>query len=205
MRALPVPERFLPVPERFLGGQKAYDREQETEPGAMSGAPNRSLMSRLAALLAVIVVLMASQAGAQTYPVTTGDLSVGDSSPEASNLTAGSQISVSGNGFSPGVTITITIESDPVTLGTTQSDENGAFTFTGTIPADFTNGAHTVKASGQNNDGTLVLNRGVTVSGGAPAELAFTGSNSMIALILAVSLAGAGALLVAISRRSRLA
>ncbi len=166
---------------------------------------NRSLLSRLVAVLALLVVFMASQAGAQTYPVTSGDLQLGDSSPASSNLIAGASITLAGSGYKPGATITITIESDPVTLGTAIADATGAFTFSGAIPADFSNGSHTIKAAGQSNDGTLVLTQPVDITGGTPEELAFTGTSSMVAVILALSLTGAGGVLIAISRRSRLA
>lgn len=160
------------------------------------------MMIRVVAALSIMAIFMSSQAGAQTYPVTTGTLELSDGTTSA--LDAGGDLSISGGGFKPGITVTVTIESDPVTLGTAQTDSSGSFTFTGNIPANFANGSHTLKATGQDSNGTRVLSQAVSVSGGSNGNLPITGGNSLVTGILAASLCGVGALLVGVSRRSRL-
>ncbi|ACQ81027.1 Ig domain protein group 1 domain protein [Beutenbergia cavernae DSM 12333] len=53
-----------------------------------------------------------------------------------------------GRGFLPGESVSGLLESDPVDLGTLTADENGAVTFTVTLPADIDPGTHRVTLTG---------------------------------------------------------
>ncbi len=65
----------------------------------------------------------------------------------ASTVDEGGLLTVSGTGFEPGETISLVLHSDPVDMGTTTADADGAFSFTWTVPAG-TEGEHTVVATG---------------------------------------------------------
>ncbi len=55
----------------------------------------------------------------------------------------GMELTITGTGFTPDATVTITYETDPVTLATVPTDANGDFTADITIPASL-GGAHTI-------------------------------------------------------------
>ncbi|MCW2581653.1 MAG: hypothetical protein JWQ53_443 [Klenkia sp.] len=123
------------------------------------------------------------------------------------SVTAGQKLTLQGAGFAPNSTVQLTLFSAPVSLGTVVTDENGSFSVEVTLPANLTNGTHTLVATGINPDGTtrnLVIT--VTVSGGVvtdAATLANTGFDTAVPLTggaLAL-LAGAG-MLVGARRRS---
>ncbi len=59
----------------------------------------------------------------------------------------GGELTVTGVGFPAGAPVTVTIHSEPFVLGTAPADETGAFSVTGTLPADFPAGEHTVIAT----------------------------------------------------------
>ncbi len=62
--------------------------------------------------------------------------------------TAGSQLTVSGSGFAPGATVTITLHSDLVVLGTTTADVHGEYSLTVIVPAGTEPGSHQIVATG---------------------------------------------------------
>ena len=67
--------------------------------------------------------------------------------------TAGGTMTISGDGFAPGASLTITLHSDPVVLATATADANGAYSVTVTIPAATTPGTHQIVVSGLGPDG----------------------------------------------------
>lgn len=67
--------------------------------------------------------------------------------------TAGGTMTISGDGFAPGASLTIVLHSDPVALATATADANGAYSVTVTIPAGTTAGTHQIVVSGLGPDG----------------------------------------------------
>jgi hypothetical protein len=114
-------------------------------------------------------------------------------------VSGGAQITVSGSGYEPGSTVTITLDGEPI--GTAIADANGSFTVVITLTG-VGNGNHTIgcaTAAGEqvSNDFDIV--------GGVVSETAFTGTTLNVPLWLAlvlVLLVGGIALLV-IGRRRR--
>lgn len=187
-------------------------------------------MALIATFLGGGVLFSATLVGATT-PVETGELST---TGPTTNLAPGSLVTISGGGFNPGATVALTIESDPVSLGSVTASATGAITATVTIPAGLEEGNHTIKATGESPTGTLVLSQAVTTVaastnsnsnaattsgsnsssagsnnasslGAPPNQLAFTGTSTSILLVLAAALIGAGGLLFAINRRQSVA
>ncbi|WP_448630748.1 fibronectin type III domain-containing protein [Cellulomonas soli] len=93
-------------------------------------------------------------------------------------MTAGTVITMSGSGATPGATIVLELHSDPIVLGTTVVAADGTYRLTVTLPAGVT-GSHTLVATmaGVAPVGTAV---GV-VSATAPAAAAATGTNATAA------------------------
>lgn len=145
---------------------------------------------------------------------------------EPSSVEAGKTVTVKGTGFAPESTVTITLHSEPVEVGTATTDASGDFTATVTVPATTEAGDHTVVAA--SNTPTVTASAPLTVTAPpAPAEdpsaapseqpsaapapapeqggkggLARTGTNALLAVAAALIAAGAG---TAFIRRSRLA
>ena len=116
---------------------------------------------------------------------------------------AGKAITVTGNGWKPGSTVTILLTGNATPLGTATVDANGAFSATVTIPSDTTAGSHTITVSGTDPTGAArtVVSGTITVT----AVLPVTGSDSGPLTLLGVALIGAGAVMVAPRRRRKLA
>ena len=141
-----------------------------------------------------------------------------------STVEAGKTVTVKGTGFAPESTVTITLHSEPVEVGTATTDENGDFTADVTVPADTEAGDHTVVAESTTPVATASAPLTVTAPpapaedpSAAPSEqpsaapapeqggkggLARTGTNALILVAAALVAAGAG---TAFIRRSRLA
>ncbi len=130
----------------------------------------------------------------------------------------GDTVAVNAAGFQPGSSVAITLESDPISLGSYVADSAGRIATNITIPADFPAGAHTLKLTGTSIAGSvLVLSTGITVASRvqattttvatvAPATttLPQTGTSFTEPALIAgaaLVLVGAGAVLVA-RRRS---
>lgn len=99
----------------------------------------------LIAVTAIVVVLgMAVPASAQYNPmyITATPLDVQHCS------TAPGSVTVTAGYFTPGSEVTITMQSDPVTLGTATADATGNITGTFVLPAATTQGQHTITATG---------------------------------------------------------
>jgi hypothetical protein len=70
-----------------------------------------------------------------------------------SQVAQGASVTVTGDGFLPGTTITLGIYSTPTSLGTASVDASGAFSATVTIPITTLLGAHTIAAAGVSASG----------------------------------------------------
>ena len=78
-------------------------------------------------------------------------------------------VTVKGTGFAPESTVTITLHSEPVEVGTATTDASGDFTATVTVPATTEAGDHTVVAA--SNTPTVAASAPLTVTAPpAPAE-----------------------------------
>ncbi|MGH9151768.1 MAG: hypothetical protein ACRD03_05130 [Acidimicrobiales bacterium] len=99
--------------------------------------------------LAAVVALAAPAVPASAqYPPAAEELAVTDTAPAP-----GQEILVTGGGFMPGTTVTLTFESTPVFLGRAAVDEHGGFAALVRIPAEATLGWHTIRARGTGRDG----------------------------------------------------
>ena len=77
-------------------------------------------------------------------PVSVAQVTVKPSITVSGDLVAGGTVTVSGVGFEAGDPVVATVHSDPFTLGGATVASDGRFTVSGTLPAAFPAGAHTV-------------------------------------------------------------
>lgn len=154
---------------------------------------------------AVAMAATLSMAGGATAQYGGGGLSVSSTTVEP-----GGSVTLSGGGFAPNADITITLESDPVTLERTAADSSGFFEETVKIPSGTPPGTHTLKASGRaEGGGTQVLSTSIVLrsaggpgaSGGGGGTLPFTGTDVTLFTVLAAGLAGVGFALWQTGRR----
>ena len=146
---------------------------------------------------------------------------------EPSTVEAGKNVIVKGTGFAPESTVTLTLHSEPVEVGTATTDANGDFTAEVTVPADTEAGDHTVVA--ESTTPAVTASAPLTVTAPpAPAEdpsaapsvqpsaapapapeqggkggLARTGTNALLAVAAALIAAGAGTAFIRRSRRAK--
>ena len=167
-----------------------------------------TMLRRMTVVFAVMAALAlpATAVLAQDYPLEEGTLQVEGQDDGGSGdepvLQPGEEITVSGGGFAPGVTVTVAIQSDPVQLARTEADAEGDISVTVAIPASFPAGEHPITATGDDPDGgTLTLRQEVTVTGNDESSLAYTGMNVATLLPVAGLLLVAGAGVLTVNRR----
>lgn len=121
---------------------------------------------------------------------TTGTLTV---SP--STVAPGGSISVAGTGFRPNTQVTLTLFSDPVSLGTLTSNASGAISGSVSIPAATPTGAHKVEAKGANaaGNGNHLLRADLTVRAGS-GSIPRTGGSSDFLLPVGIAVVSLGIL-----------
>jgi LPXTG-motif cell wall-anchored protein len=131
---------------------------------------------------------------------------------EASQVSPGETVNLSGSGYESDSTVVVSIYSQPQLLTTTLADSTGSFTATATIPADLLPGAHTLVASGSDGSGGvrhLTLEVMVTDDGavrvGAAKRLAATGADVTVPAIGGLAALALGVGLITVSRRRRAA
>lgn len=121
-------------------------------------------MARMTAGLATAllgVLLLALPAAAQYPPVEETTVTVA-----TTVVTAGGTLTISGDGWLPGSTVSLTLLSDPVDLGTAAVDDDGEFSTAVTIPADTPPGDHTIRVAGTGADGApRTVDLTITVQG----------------------------------------
>lgn len=151
----------------------------------------------IVALAAVAAIGAAGPAAAQGYTPTTVVIVPVD----------GNTVNVNGTGFLPGATITVTIQSNPIVLGTATANASGSFSKDFEIPC-VEDGLHTITASGTGANGlpastsTQVTIKNCVIA--TDARLAFTGSNDTFPFVGAgIGLVLAGAVLIVIAHRRR--
>ena len=167
------------------------------------------------AVTAVVFGLATLPASAQYNPMF---ITVSPTAVESCGTDTG-QITVNAGYFEPGSTVTVTLQSDPVVLGTVAADASGTINVTYNLPVGVTAGAHTVIASGPRLDTGVVesvsaaitvtipsacispstLTPTTTQTGGG--SLPVTGSDNSIFLVVGAGLLVAGGLLVMATRK----
>jgi hypothetical protein len=170
-----------------------------------------SVVAALAGCVALAAVF-AAPVGAQVYPPNQCSLALSVSAAVPGQTIIAGSANCS-PGFAAGATVTITLESDPVYLGTATADADGQFSIPVTIPGDATPGAHSVVATGQGASGSpptiragLMIMSGTAGarSEGAAGALAFTGSDSLPLVWIALALLTVGtAFVLAVRRRAQ--
>ena len=145
---------------------------------------------------------------------------------EPSTVEAGKTVTVKGTGFAPESSVTLTLHSEPVEVGTATAGEDGSFTATVTVPAATEAGEHTLVAASASPSVTASAPLTVTRAPAAPTQepsaapspsssaapardqggtggLARTGSHAVLAGVVAALAAGAGTAFVRRSRRAK--
>jgi hypothetical protein len=140
-----------------------------------------------AALAALAIILLASPATAQ-YPQA-ADITVSD----ATLACPGDEFTVAGKGFTPGSTVDILVDGEPV--ATVEADEQGDFSATIDAP-DAAAGEHTITA--ESSAGDRATTATVTC---LAAAVAFTGADISMGLILLVALVAVGVVALLVGRR----
>ncbi|MCU1543999.1 MAG: hypothetical protein JWM50_1864 [Microbacteriaceae bacterium] len=116
----------------------------------------------------------------------------------------GQRVTATASGFAPGETVTGTLFSDPVSLGTVTASAAGVATLSFRVPAGVDIAVHTVALEGANQiaEGRLTV-LAATRPSGSGGSLAMTGTEIGFAVLLGLSLLGAGALMLAVRKRRR--
>jgi LPXTG-motif cell wall-anchored protein len=80
-------------------------------------------------------------------------------------LYQGQSCQITAHGFKPGSTVTVTVHSDPITVGTAVADSLGAITTTWNVASDFPTGKHAIVLTGPAPSGDpITLTSDVTVA-----------------------------------------
>ena len=155
------------------------------------------------AACAVTGLLVAAGPASAAYPPDAP--SIGTSS---SSVTNGGSTTVSGSGWEPGATISLTIASTPQSLGSASVQSDGTFSKDVTLPC-VDSGTHTISASGTGSSGTAnTASTTITVTGSCnpgSGTLPHTGGDAGPVLTLAAGLILLGAVLVIVLSRRRAA
>jgi hypothetical protein len=122
------------------------------------------------------------------------------------SVQAGGSLALSGHNWLPESTVVLTFQSDPVLLGTAQTDSNGTFQETVQIPADASEGQHQIIANGLDQNGERATDScviTVTAGAGPGGGVAFTGTNVSLGLIILAVLVAAGLGFMVAGRRRK--
>ena len=171
-----------------------------------------SAMKRLfAATLAVIgLVIAAASLGstASAYPAGTAP----SISVSSSTVAPGGSDTVSGTNFTPNSSVSLSLHSDPVDLGTVTTDGSGNFSAAVTIPSSTATGSHTIEAldtpTGDVATAAITVSTSGTGTGGGGGGGGLAGTGVAVIGIGAlgiVLLVGGGLMLMAGRRRKVIA
>ncbi len=137
-----------------------------------------------------------------------------------SSVPQGGQVTVTSTGWKPGSMVQITLNSDPLDVGTAIADQVGAIVHTFTVPSNFLAGVHSVTLTGLDLAGRVqvlsadlevtalagVVNSIAQTGESATGPLPRTGSSIVVPLaIVGAGFAVGGAGLAVVSRRRRAA
>jgi LPXTG-motif cell wall-anchored protein len=133
----------------------------------------------------------------------------------------GGTLTVHSTGWKPGTEVVVTLQSDPITLGSAVANSVGEVNASFTVPVGFAIGSHTVSLTGLNIAGNVrTVSAPITVAAIASAvqpaaqpaqaqpaattsSLPATGSDTGSLAVIAVLLLGTGVALVATGHRRR--
>lgn len=170
----------------------------------MLHAPRRILAASVLAILTglgLMAALPAAPAGAQVYPPSGCSLGA-----NVSVTAPGSSITVTGSGFDPGP-VTIFFDSGEVASAT--ADAGGTFSVPITVPSNASVGTHVIRAVPADNkcDPTTTITVEAAAGarqGGTAGALAFTGSDSLPLVWIALAMLTIGtAFVLAVRRRAQ--
>jgi hypothetical protein len=169
----------------------------------------RSMRAGLVAIVGLLACAAAMVIGSQSAAAYPGPSQCAVSSL-ATQISPGSSITLVGSGYPADTTVTFTLHSDEITLGSATTDGDGSFTATVDIPLNVGAGNHDIVASTPSESCTLALlgtdsNRihRDRHSTDADSGLASTGVQIAALSTAAVVLLGGGVLLVVAGRRRR--
>ena len=161
-------------------------------------------MRRLASLLAasLLLVLMAAPAAAQYDDEEQESVAVlGDTT-----VAPGEEVTITGEGFTPGATVSVSL--DGAVLGTTTVAEDGTFTITVTIPLNAVCGDNTLDITSDEGDAASVAITIPCPTGAAgdadevaDGALAATGANVTVGMALVLGLFAAGGVALYATRK----
>ncbi len=129
-------------------------------------------------------------------------------SSNSSSVSPGGTLTVTGNNFTPGATVTIDLYSTPVQLATTTATGSGSFSVAVMIPSNTVPGAHTIVATDPNGDSasTAIVVTGVVPVATTSPGLPFTGADiAALSGVGALAMALGGMLILTGRRRRRAA
>ena len=158
----------------------------------------------------VVVPVAAAAAPAVPAAVPASDGTIVRADGGTGSVPAGSSVTLSGDGYLPGSTVTVVVYSEPQVLGHTLADVDGHWELTVVLPAGLVSGEHTLVASGVDAVGNpRFLTLPITVTGGAAAPagssggLAYTGADVAVPAIGGLAALAVGSGLVLAGRRRR--
>lgn len=158
------------------------------------------MIKKVAALTAALLLTTIGVAQAQTYPPGGNTVTANDTT-----VAPGDPITLSAQIFQSGATVTFTMFSAPVVLGTATANSSGVATLTTTIPAGTAAGTHTIEATGTGANGQpLTVSMTITVAA-AGTGIPVTGSSNTLPMTqigLGVIVVGGLLVLAASKRRS---
>ena len=112
---------------------------------------------------------------------------------QISTATPGQSVTLVGDGYAAYSSVTLTIYSTPVVLGTTVTDKHGAFAKSVTVPTDLHSGEHTFTATGVDPSGRpRAMRMDVTVHH-KPGKLPVTGPSVVWLIVAGLGLTAIGA------------
>jgi hypothetical protein len=149
-------------------------------------------MRRAGIVISVVAALGLSLAApAMAYPVPPPDVTC-----HLDSVQVGGSVGLSGHNWLPNSTVALTFQSDPVSLGNAETNDNGAFSTTVQIPSDATAGTHHIIGTGFDQNGEAATDDcSIVVTGGAGGPgggVAFTGTNVSLGLVVLAILVAAG-------------
>lgn len=164
------------------------------------------MLKRTAILVGAAIALTAAPAAAQQYPPETKTIAASDTTP-----CPGGATTITGEGFEPSSTVTLTLD-DTIELGTPTADDEGKISLDVTIPETTATGQHTVKATGAGIDAAITASLNVVSCDAVPpttapaggGDLPRTGSDSTMTMVrVGLALAAVGGVLLAVAAKRR--
>jgi hypothetical protein len=172
-----------------------------TVPGATTTAPAPTTTSTTAAPVATTTTVAPTPTATTSTTTTVAGGPTASVSP--STLQPGQQATVAGSGFLGDTPVTVTMESDPILLGTTRTNAAGAFSVVVTIPLGVTAGPHTivVRAGGITVLVPVTVVVPAPVSRAAPLVRTGPGLDGVVWLAAGALVAGGLLVLLAVEER----